>query len=176
MSHYFKRIGAGSWMMYRVRDSVLFAVLVGFALTLRAGDDETDMPKGKSVAPFMQIKLKHTQAILAALLDEDFPEIAKRAQDLRLLSHEEEWQVMETREFHKLSEAFRESSKQLGAAADRTDLDAVVESFGSVTKECARCHKYLRSVRPAKKTPILKSTESDEVSEEKDRDAGSKKK
>jgi len=98
---------------------------------------------------FMLVKLKHSQKVLEGLVMEDFPEIAKHAQDLSLLSLAETWQVLQTPEYVDYSRKFRNAADTLSDMAKKRDLTGATMAFNQVTTKCVECHKYVRGVRMA---------------------------
>jgi len=98
---------------------------------------------------FMQAKLKHSQAILAALVTEDFDGIAKGAQELSLLSRASQWKVLQTPEYVTRSNEFRREVDALTNAAKKKNLEGATLAYVKVTMNCVECHKYVRGIRQA---------------------------
>ena len=103
--------------------------------------DDRDKPQ----TVFMQRKLDYTKDIVAGLAMEDFKKISKGAQDLMLLSHESNWNAVNSPEYLKASSDFRETVQRLRAASKAENLDGATIAFVEVTFNCVRCHKQLRA-------------------------------
>ncbi len=128
-------------MMMRTLSAVaLFAVAAG---TLLSGFQEIQEIQ-KDSKPFMKRKLDSSLALVEGLAVEDYPKIAKGAQDLILLSQESGWNVIQTESYLRMSREFRESTERLRDSADAKNIDAATLAYFEVTLNCVRCHKYLR--------------------------------
>jgi hypothetical protein len=103
-----------------------------------------DQKKIQDRSKFMKRKLDASREIIAGLSMENYEQIGKSAQDLMLLSHEADWNVIQTEEYLKLSREFRDSSGRLRENAKKKNLDGSTLSFFEVTLNCVRCHKYVR--------------------------------
>jgi cytochrome c556 len=96
------------------------------------------------VAPFMRIKLTHSQDVLEGLAVEDFDLIDRGAQQLSLTSEDASWQVLQTEDYARMSADFRRSCDRLRAAARGKNLDGAALAWMEVTMKCVQCHKYIR--------------------------------
>ena len=92
----------------------------------------------------MARKLEASRDIMAGLAMEDFGKISRSAQDLMLLSHEADWNVLQTEPYLRMSSEFRSSAERLRDNAKAENLDGATLSFFEVTLNCIRCHKYVR--------------------------------
>jgi cytochrome c556 len=99
---------------------------------------------------FMRAKLKLSQSILEGLVREELDPVARAANDLKLLSLDSSWQVLQTPEYLEYSRRFRDDADTLREAAKKHKLDAATVAFNQVTTRCVECHKYVRGVRMAK--------------------------
>ena len=102
-------------------------------------------------ATFMAQKLDFSRDIVEGLSTENFPLISKASQDLMLLSHEADWNVVTTPEYLKASSEFRETVTRLRDAGKTRNLDAATLAYFEVTLNCVRCHQRLRT-GPANKS------------------------
>ena len=94
--------------------------------------------------PFMQQKLDHSKDILEALTLENFEQLAKKSQELSLLSLESNWNVLTTDEYIQQSVEFRRACRAIQVAAEERNLDGAALGFVNLTVRCVECHKYLR--------------------------------
>lgn len=100
------------------------------------------VPVGRQHAVLMQRKLTSTQEIVAGIAFENFDDLAKQAQLLSLLSREAGWNVIQTPEYIRLSDAFRGSTAQLRKAAEAKNLDAVGLAYIKLSISCIDCHRH----------------------------------
>ena len=96
------------------------------------------------VAPFMRVKLAHSQDVLEGLAVEDFDLIDRGAQQLSLTSEDASWQVLQTEDYARMSADFRRSCDRLREAARAKNLDGAALAWMEVTMKCVQCHKYVR--------------------------------
>jgi hypothetical protein len=113
------------------------------------GGDECRAEKPTDVAAFMRLKLQHSQKLLEGIALEDFASIEKSAQQLSLLSHEENWRVFTTPEYLRHSEEFRRAVETVREAATKKNVDGAALGYVGMTLNCVQCHKYVRDVRMA---------------------------
>ena len=124
-----KKLGRGTGAL-----ALVAALLVDSALTAPPRD----------VSKFMKAKTVHAQEVLKGLVTEDFPAVAKNAEQLRLLSLDANWQVLQTEEYGRLSGEFRRAASELIEAADAKNVDAATLAYLQLTISCVHCHKHLR--------------------------------
>jgi cytochrome c556 len=99
---------------------------------------------------FMRAKLRFSQQALEGLVMDDLASVQKAAQEMKLLSLEETWQVLQTPEYVEFSRKFRTEAEALSAAAGKNQLENSTAAFNRLTTRCVECHKYVRGVRVAK--------------------------
>ena len=117
---------------------VLGAVAVGF---------QDPQPLDQDSRKFMRKKLDSSRSIVEGLAIEDYTKIAQNAQNMMLLSHESEWNVIQTDSYVKMSGDFRSSAERLRDAAKAKNLDGATLAYFEVTLNCVRCHKYVRKTK-----------------------------
>lgn len=133
------------------------AFILALSLLLMGGvaqaeEQSTDAPPEK-VSKFMRAKLIHSQKILEALALEDFAQLAKHSQDLKLLSQESNWNVLQTEQYVLHSQDFRRRADALTDAAKKKNLDGASLAFVELTLNCVQCHKHVRDVRGQTELP-----------------------
>ncbi|MGE0759901.1 MAG: hypothetical protein AB7F89_00485 [Pirellulaceae bacterium] len=106
---------------------------------------------------FMVAKLDHAKKVLEGLTMEKFDVIARHAQAMALLSQEQAWRVIQTEEYLQRSVEFRRSIDMLTEAAKKKNLDGATLAYVDATMKCIECHKYVRHIRHAARTPELGS-------------------
>ncbi|MFM7108988.1 MAG: hypothetical protein ACKOZU_10420 [Planctomycetaceae bacterium] len=119
------------------------AVAAGVGLMTAA---EPPVPGAALPAGFMRAKLAHSATVLEGLSLEDYDLIGKGAQQLELVSQDASWQVLQTEDYARHSEAFRRACDGLRRAAREKNLDAAVLCWMDVTMKCVQCHRYVRDV------------------------------
>lgn len=129
----------------------LSATLMTLVLTIGvAVAQEADRQPPEKVSKFMRAKLVYSQKLLEALALEDFPAMAKNAQDLKLLSQESIWNVLQTEQYILHSDDFRRRTDALIEAAKKKNLDGASLAYVELTLNCVQCHKYVRDQRNGK--------------------------
>jgi cytochrome c556 len=134
-------------------------MIVGMALVLVAGtwgfadEKETD-PKRDKEANFMDAKLRFSQKLLSALATEDYDQMVAQAQNLKLMSLESTWNILQTQDYIQHSADFRRRADNLTKAAKQKNLDAAALAYVQLTLNCIECHKHVRDVNAA--APVVK--------------------
>lgn len=131
--------------------SVVGAMAVAVALEpskLKESENEP-APAAASIGTFMRLKLSHSQQVLEGIAMEDFEQIAKHAQSMRLLSEDEKWMVFQTPEYRQHSQEFQQICRKLQTAAEAKNLDGAALAYVQMTMSCVNCHKYTRGIRMA---------------------------
>ena len=121
-------------------------VVVAFACGLAAISFADDVSADKAKA-LMLAKLKHSQTLLEGLATEDFKSLERSSSALTLLSLENDWNVIQTADYRRLSEDFRRSTKSLTESAQAKNLEGATLAYVGVTLKCIECHKYVKSVQ-----------------------------
>jgi hypothetical protein len=117
-------------------------VLVVLGVRAWAADKDT-------LRVFMRSKLDHSQKILEGLATDDLAMVTKHSQELSLLSHASNWEVLQTEDYAQHSREFRRAADTLTKAARDKNLDGATLAYVSVTMSCVNCHKYVRGIRMA---------------------------
>jgi cytochrome c556 len=82
--------------------------------------------------------------LLEALALEDFPAIKQHAQKLGTLALDENWQVLQTREYRDYSAEFQKITGRISKAAEKKSLDGAAVGYVQLTFNCVDCHKHVR--------------------------------
>jgi cytochrome c556 len=98
----------------------------------------------KDVNAFMQLKLEHAQKLLEGVAKEDFAAIKQHAQKLGTLALDENWQVLQTREYRDYSSDFQQIAARISKEADAKNLDGATLGYVQLTLNCVDCHKHVR--------------------------------
>lgn len=126
--------------MYRIIAMALTLFTVT-ALLMAAGQPE---PGQQSAKGFMRAKLTHAQKVLEGIALEDLKSVALHAEQLKLLSLDANWQVLQTADYARHSEDFRRAADLLAQSADKGNLDAAVLAYFRLTQNCVDCHRHVR--------------------------------
>lgn len=104
-------------------------------------------PGQASKAKFMRLKLEPAKKILEGIALGDFQMIRTNSEQLRKLSLDADWMVMQTEDYHKHSQEFQNSLHLISRMSDESDLDGVTLAYMQMTMRCVQCHKMIRDVR-----------------------------
>lgn len=104
----------------------------------------------RRVEALMVRKLRSAQAVLEGLVTENFELMGRHAQQLRLFSQETDWNVLQTRDYQRLSDDFRRTANDLEKSAQRKNLDAASVAYIKLTLTCIDCHRHVRGQRLVK--------------------------
>lgn len=127
--------------MYRLIAITLLFIPLS-ALLVAAAQPEPGQEPAKG---FMRAKLSHAQKILEGVTLEDLGSVAKHAEQLKLLSFDASWQVLQTEDYARHSEDFRRAADRLADAAAENNLDGAVLAYFRLTQNCVDCHRHVRS-------------------------------
>ena len=123
----------------------MVALAIGGATMIGAQDPSGQPAPAKAqVVPLMRLKLDRAKNILEGLTLEEFDKIASNARSLRLLSTEAGWNIIQTEEYRKQSEAFRRACDSIEKAAKGKDVHRAALSYVALTVRCVECHSYMR--------------------------------
>ena len=126
--------------MKRLSVGLVLLVALFFVADSQLGGGE---PATKS-QEFMRGKLMHSQKVLEAIALEDYSGLSQHAEQIRLLSLDENWQVMQTQQYAKLSAEFRTAASALSDAGKDKNLDGAILAYFRMTQNCVNCHRYVR--------------------------------
>lgn len=119
------------------------------AVAPAASKDTADAPRPNEAAAFMHLKLNHAQKVLEGIALENFDLIAKNAEQMGLLTQDENWMVYQTVEYRQHSADFERIAGTLTKAAKAKNLDGAALAYMELTMSCINCHKHTRGIRIA---------------------------
>jgi hypothetical protein len=123
---------------------LLLAMLVLPLYAQDAGEDAPGEDAPTRILPLMQLKLEKSKSILEGLALENFADIAKNARQLKLLSEESGWNVIQTEEYATQSRDFRRTCDLIADAAQQKDMGRAALGYVAMTVRCVECHAYMR--------------------------------
>jgi hypothetical protein len=97
----------------------------------------------------MRLKLDSAQAVLQALVTEDYPALERSANQLGALTKRPEWGVLKTPEYARHSAEFLRETANLAASARAGDLNAAALDYAALTFKCVQCHRHVKGTRAA---------------------------
>ena len=97
----------------------------------------------------MRLKLDSAQAVLSALVTEDYPALERSANQLGALTKSPEWGVLKTPEYARHSAEFLRETANLAASARAGDLNAAALDYAALTFKCVQCHRHVKGTRAA---------------------------
>lgn len=109
---------------------------------------ETNAIQG-GVEALMHAKLESAQKLLKGIALEDYESISQQSQQLRLLSLDTGWNILQTKDYARISGEFREAARQINAGAEKKNLDAVGLAYFKLTMTCIDCHRHVRAEQAA---------------------------
>lgn len=133
----------GGFVSYLTKWTVAIAVVV---IAATAGWSRSQEP---TIEQVMQRKLDHAHGILEALIMEDYETLEDSAIELRKLSEEAAWLVLQTPEYAQRSAGFRQAAEQIEVSAKEHNLEGAALGYVDMTLKCVQCHELLRGSRMA---------------------------
>lgn len=129
---------------------IITMIVVGICITYFALPNNaqvTEPPRSAvNVKALMHRKLDSSQALIKGLALEDYDLLSKEAQKLQLLSLDAGWNVVQTKEYARISGEFRDAAKKIGKAGKEKNLDAAGLEYFQLTMSCIDCHRHVRAV------------------------------
>lgn len=123
-------------MFHRLSGTCLFLLFLAVA-----GAEDKSAP---STAKIMEKKLQLSQAILAAVVKEDFASMSANADGLLVLA-KTEWIQDDSPEYRAQLKDFWLVLEGLKSAAEDKNGDGATLAYVQMTLSCVKCHKYLRT-------------------------------
>lgn len=117
---------------------VVFSLVVGMSAVEAIGQQPVRLDS------LMKRKLDSAQKVLASLVMEDYETVEREAQRLHLYSQESDWNVLQTREYRRISDEFRASANRMAEAAKRRNIDSAGLAYVRLTLSCIECHRHVR--------------------------------
>ncbi|MDA0660813.1 MAG: hypothetical protein O2931_09015 [Planctomycetota bacterium] len=131
------------------RALLVLVVSVGVSRLLTTGWTADVEPTGRLEA-LMERKLVSAQRVLEGLATEDFDLMRIEASRLHLYSEEAGWQVLQTEEYRRLSNDFRNAAQRIQTSAKEGNLDGASLGYIKLTMTCLECHRHVRQSRGEK--------------------------
>ena len=121
---------------------VVTPVLLALGSFVQLGDRES-----VDATAFMRAKLKQSQKVLEGLVTNSYDTIAENASSLSTLSHDTDWNVIQTAECRRHSDEFRRHTRALIEAAQKKNVAIATLAYIQLTLNCMECHKHVRQIR-----------------------------
>ena len=131
------------WLMASL---LMTAALVGVAVS---HDPAAAAVQPSPLPQVMRLKLDSAQAVLRALVTEDYPALERSANQLGALTKSPEWGVLKTPEYARHSAEFLRETANLAASARAGDLNAAALDYAALTFKCVQCHRHVKGTRAA---------------------------
>jgi hypothetical protein len=131
------------------RRLALLGVVLLLAVAARPASGDARMQE------IMRTKLANTQALLKAIVTNDYKEIDRAAAGLGRISEMEivSWQNPPKREYTDQAMLFMSSVDDLRESSQRRDIEGVGAAYSALITTCVHCHAYVRDARIAGMTP-----------------------
>jgi hypothetical protein len=131
--------------MTRVRQAVLFTSLLGCLTWLGASwINGQDPPIKDSKAGIMRLKLIPAKMILEGIALHDFKAVRKNTEQIRLLTLDASWMIVQTEAYRKQTADFERALKLLNRMCEEENIEGVTLAYMQVTMRCVECHRALR--------------------------------
>jgi cytochrome c556 len=102
-------------------------------------------PSQPNEADVMKVKLKRSQALLEALVKEDFKTLEENADSLVRISDSTAFmRAYKTEEYELQAQVFKRTAIALAAKAKDKNMDGVTLAYTEMTLSCVKCHNYFR--------------------------------
>lgn len=124
-----------------------FAFVTVMQVGLHSKEPVKDSKQKAPVTPLMHLKLEKSKAILEGLTLDDHVKVAKHAKELKLLSLESGWKVVQTAEYATQSKDFRRACDMIAEAAADKDISRATLGYVALTVRCVECHAYMRKAQ-----------------------------
>jgi len=97
---------------------------------------------------WMEIKLRSSQEILAALARGDAKAIETNARRMLVLNFLEQWKTkkayVDHSDYDAQLNAFEYATKELVRTGKGGNIEGALEAYGLLTKSCVKCHQVIR--------------------------------
>ena len=101
-----------------------------------------------STRQLMRAKQDYAHRLLDAVVQQDFAAVQDQAFRLKAVAETADWNVVDTTAYARRSDAFVRAAERLRAAGDAENRDEVLTAFLDLTRSCAGCHDYVRTLTP----------------------------
>ena len=137
--------------MMKYRKSVIattfFGLIIGWYVidrNVNAEPQPQQVVPATKVQPIMHRKLDAAKDILEGLTLEDHDKVVRAASQLKSLSLEAGWNVIQTERYQFESEELRRNCDSVIDAAKKKDTGRVAMGYIAMTVRCVECHDYMR--------------------------------
>lgn len=135
--------------MTKLACSLVFVVLFsGTASLIGIGQESkkepVQKPDPKKVKELMRRKLENSQMLLEALTVGNLDNAAMHSNALLRISKDVEWRFLNTKEYEKWSDSFRQNAEAVVKAAKEKNLQSARLNYLGMTLDCFNCHSYVR--------------------------------
>lgn len=124
-----------------VGTSLLTLCLVGSPQRISTAQEPITTP---SKAGIMRMKLEPAKKILEGIALGDFQTVRKNTEQIRLLTLDESWMLVQTEKYREHTKNFERSLNLLNRLCDEKDIEGVTLAYMQVTMRCVECHQALR--------------------------------
>lgn len=97
-----------------------------------------------SSAGIMRLKLEPAKNILEGIAVADFQAVRKHTEQLRLLTLDSKWMVLQSEGYRTQTKNFERSLNLLNRMCDEKDMDGVTLAYMQVAMRCVECHRMIR--------------------------------
>ena len=114
-----------------------------------AGIPAQDEKKPEPRKNLMTQKLEHAQKVLAAVAQNDYAQVEKKAEELIRISKDLAWKHIRSERYEELSREYRRELEGLIKAAKFKNNEAMSLGYVKTSLACFNCHNHVREVKIA---------------------------
>lgn len=131
----------------KLRNLLVTVFVLGSVLAV-AMVSSSQEPTGRvNKSGIMRMKLEPAKSILEAIALGDLQSVRKHTEQIRLLTLDESWMIVQTETYRQHTKNFERSLNLLNRMCEEKDLDAVTLAYQQVTNRCVECHREVRDAR-----------------------------
>ncbi len=131
----------------RIKTAALFSVIALFAAVGSVWSINQEPSDKVTKAAIMRLKLEPAKKILEGIALGDFQAVRKNTEQIRLLTLDESWMLVQTDDYRQQTKNFERSLNLLNRMCDEKDIEGVTLAYMQVTMRCVECHQRMRDLR-----------------------------
>lgn len=131
----------------RIKTVALFSVVVLLVVAGSVWSINQEPGDKATKAAIMRLKLEPAKKILEGIALGDFQAVRKNTEQIRLLTLDEGWMLVQTDDYRQQTKNFERSLNLLNRMCDEKDIEGVTLAYMQVTMRCVECHQRMRDLR-----------------------------
>ncbi|MFO0943270.1 MAG: hypothetical protein U0930_21255 [Pirellulales bacterium] len=131
----------------KLRSLIVVTFVLGVCLSAAMVTSSQEPTGQVNKSGIMRMKLEPAKNILEAIALGDLQSVRKHTEQIRLLTLDESWMLVQTDAYRQHTKSFERSLNLLNRMCEEKDLDAVTLAYQQVTNRCVECHREVRDAR-----------------------------